>query len=129
MIDLSMDTLKEIKKKYANITEKQVTLFISDCEEYKWKWSKPKNSSKLVVKPALLNDFNARGQVDLIDMQSYPDPYNFILDFLDIFTIIGPSTILQSDNGREFIARVMKVSENCAWTSSLSTISRICQIM
>ena len=62
------NTMKELKKKYANVTEKQVTLFLSGCEECKRKRSKSKNSCKLVVQPVQSNDFNARGQVDLVDM-------------------------------------------------------------
>ncbi|CAF2396358.1 unnamed protein product [Rotaria sp. Silwood2] len=127
------NTVKEIKKIYANVTEKQVVLFISGCYECKIKKSKPKNSSKLVVQPVISNDFNARGQVDLIDMQSCPDgPFKFILNYqdhftkfcilrslktktaaevayhlLDIFTTFGAPAILQSDNGREFVAKVI----------------------
>ena len=71
-----VNTLKEIKKKFINVTEKQVTLFISGCDECKRKHSKPKNSSALVIKPVISNDFNARGQADLVDMQSCPrGPY------------------------------------------------------
>ena len=70
----------------------------------------------------------SRGQVDLIDMQSQPDgDFKFILNYQDhfskfcvlrplkfktasavaeilveIFSLMGPPTILQSDNGREF---------------------------
>ncbi|CAF1272724.1 unnamed protein product [Didymodactylos carnosus] len=90
------------------------------------KCSKPKNSSKLVVQ-LVSHDFNARGQVDLIDMQSCPDgPFKFILNYqdhftkfcvlrpmktktaaevayhlLDIFTMFGAPVILQSDNEDE----------------------------
>ncbi|CAF4046187.1 unnamed protein product [Rotaria sordida] len=127
-------TMKEIKKKYINITEKQIKLFLSGCYECKVKRSKPKHSSKLVINPITSNDFNSRGQVDLIDMQSCPDgPYKFILNYqdhftkfcslkplkpktaaevayqlLDIFTTFGAPEILQSDNGREFVAKVIQ---------------------
>ncbi|CAF3998763.1 unnamed protein product, partial [Rotaria sp. Silwood1] len=127
-------TLKEIKKKCANVTEKQVKLFISECNECKIKRAKPKNSSKLVVRPIISNDFNSRGQVDLIDMQSSPDgKFKFILNYqdhftkfcilrplksktaadvpynlLDIFTTFRAPAILQSDNGREFVAKVIE---------------------
>ncbi|CAF4315091.1 unnamed protein product, partial [Adineta steineri] len=67
------NTLKEIKKKCVNVTEKQVKLFISECNECKIKRAKPRNSSKLVIRSIISNDFNSRGQVDLIDMQSSPD--------------------------------------------------------
>ncbi|CAM4848069.1 unnamed protein product [Rotaria magnacalcarata] len=127
------NTLKELKKRFVNITEKQVTLFISGCEECKRKRSMPKNSSKLAIKPVISNDFNARVQVDLVDMQSCPDgPFKFIMNYqdhftkfcilrplktktaaevayqlLDLFTILGAPVILQSDNGREFVAKVI----------------------
>ncbi|CAF4624581.1 unnamed protein product, partial [Didymodactylos carnosus] len=81
------NTLKEIKQKYANVTERQLKLFVSGCRECKIKRAKPKNSSKLVVQPVISHDFNARGQVDLIDMQSCPDgPFKFILNYQDHFT-------------------------------------------
>ncbi|CAF1128400.1 unnamed protein product [Adineta ricciae] len=128
-------TSKEIKKRCANVTEKQVKLFISNCEECKIKRSKPRNSSKLVINPILSNDFSSRAEVDLIDMQSSPDgPFKFILNYqdhftkfcvlrplktktaaaevayhlLDIFALFGAPLILQSDNGREFTALVIE---------------------
>ncbi|CAF3791028.1 unnamed protein product, partial [Rotaria socialis] len=109
-------TLKEILKKCANITEKHVKLCISE------------------LRPIISNDFHSRGQVDLIDMQSSPDgKFKFILNYqdhftkfcilrpiksktaaevaynlLDIFTTFGAPAILQSDNGREFVAKVIE---------------------
>ena len=109
-------------------------LFISGCYKCKIKKVKPKNSTKLVVHPLSSNDFNARGQVDLIDMQSCPDgSYKFILNYqdhftkfcvlgplktktatevayhlLDIFTTFGTPAILQLDNGRESVAKVIE---------------------
>ncbi|CAF1326926.1 unnamed protein product [Adineta steineri] len=128
------NTLKEIKKKCVNVTEKQVKLFISECNECKIKRAKPRNSSKLVIRSIISNDFNSRGQVDLIDMQSSPDgEFKFILNYQDhftkfsilrplksktaaevafnlsyIFTTFGAPAILQSNNGREFVARVIE---------------------
>lgn len=78
--------------------------------------------------PILTKGFGSRGQIDLIDLQSCPDgDYKFLLNYqdhglkfydnrplqskraaavafalLDIFTLIGPPCILQSDNGKEF---------------------------
>ncbi|CAF4281734.1 unnamed protein product, partial [Adineta steineri] len=114
--------------------EKQLKLFISECNECKIKRAKPRNSSKLVIRPIISNDFNSRGQVDLIDMQFSPDgEFKFILNYadhftkfsilrplksktaaevafnlLDIFTTFGAPAISQSDNGREFAARVIE---------------------
>ncbi|CAF1453137.1 unnamed protein product [Rotaria magnacalcarata] len=91
----------------------------------------PKNK---LIRPILSNDFHSRGQVDLIDMQSSPDgKFKFILNYqdhftkfcilrplksktaaevaynlLDIFTTFGAPAILQSDNGREFVAKVIE---------------------
>ncbi|CAF3478531.1 unnamed protein product [Rotaria sp. Silwood2] len=116
----------------------RMTLFISGCHECKLKRTKPKNSSKLVLRPIISNDFNARGQVDLIDMQSCPDGhFKFILNYqdhftkfcilrplktktavevafhlLDIFTTFGAPIILQSDNGREFVAKIIEELSN-----------------
>ena len=79
-------------------------------------------------KPILTHGFGSRGQVDLIDFQSYPDgTFKLLLNYqdhgikfhgsrvltskraiaialalLEIFTLIGVPGILQSDNGREF---------------------------
>lgn len=80
------------------------------------------------LRPIITNGFNVRGQVDLVDFQSMPDgEFRFLLNYIDhgikflfsipivrkrasciaiallqIFTIIGPPMILQSDNGSEF---------------------------
>jgi hypothetical protein len=80
-------------------------------------------------------DFNSRGQVDLVDMQSMPDGnYRFIMNYQDHLTkfciienlsskraaevaytillntylVFGAPHILQSDNGREFTAEIIK---------------------
>ena len=78
--------------------------------------------------PIITRGFGARGQIDLIDMQSMPDgPFNWIINYTDhgikltllgalckkecrgvawhlfqLFCLIGPPAILQADNGREF---------------------------
>ena len=80
------------------------------------------------LRPIITNGFNVRGQVDLVDFQSMPDgEFRFLLNYIDhgikflfsvpivrkrasciaiallqIFTVIGPPMILQSDNGSEF---------------------------
>jgi hypothetical protein len=80
-------------------------------------------------------DFNSRGQVDLVDMQSMPDGnYRFIMNYQDHLTkfciienlsskraaevaytillntylVFGAPHILQSDNGREITAEIIK---------------------
>ena len=78
--------------------------------------------------PILTKGFGTRGQVDLIDFQSIKDgEFKFLLNYIDhglkmvfsipivakrastialalfqLFTVIGPPAILQSDNGKEF---------------------------
>ena len=85
------------------------------------------------MKPMVFSDFNSRCQVDLIDFQSHPDKeYKFIMvyqdhltkfvvlrplksktaeevayNLIDIFTLLGAPSILQSDNGREFANKVV----------------------
>ena len=125
--------LKEVNKKYANVTRDVLKLFKEMCEECQLK--KRKIASKgLVVKP-LLSRILSRGQVDLVDMQSMRDGdiFKFILHYqdhltkfavlrpltsklaaevgfqlLDIFLLFGAPHILQSDNGREFTANIIK---------------------
>ncbi|CAF1500165.1 unnamed protein product, partial [Rotaria sordida] len=127
-------TMREIKKSMLVLQKTHIKLFISGCHECKIKQTKPKNSPKLVVQPVISNDFNEHGQVDLIDMQSCPDAtFKVILNYqdhftkfcilkamktktaaevayhlLDIFTTFGAPRILQSDNGREFVAKVIE---------------------
>ena len=122
--------LKEVNKKYANVTRDVLNLFKEMCEECQLK--KRKIASKgLVFKPLLSKDFNSRGQVDLVYMQSMRDgdilhyqdhltkfavlrPLTSKLaaevgfQLLDIFLLFGAPHILQSDNGREFTANIIK---------------------
>lgn len=88
----------------------------------------------IVVCPIVSSDFNHRGQVDLVDLQSTPDRnYKWLLHYQDhatkfsflrpltskraaevamellkIFLEVGCPHILQSDNGREFTAAVIQ---------------------
>ena len=87
----------------------------------------------LVIKSMIFSEMNSRAQVDLIDMQSQPDgDLKWILAYqdcltkfvqlrpvtskrapeiayqlLDIFSIFGAPSILQSDNGTEFVNSVI----------------------
>ena len=129
-------TLKEIKKKYANIGQREITLFINLCKQCQLKALKV--NKKVVSKPLLEEDFLCQGQIDLIDMQSRPDPdggYKFILNYQDhftkfvklrplrqktadkvcshllpIFLEMDCPTIVHTDNGREFKNRVSSSS-------------------
>jgi transposase InsO family protein len=87
------------------------------------------------VKPIRSEHFNARGQIDLVDMQSKPDgEFHYIGNYQDhfskfnvlfplktktalevarsliheVFSVIGAPVILQSDNGKEFCNSVIK---------------------
>ncbi|XP_022194657.2 KRAB-A domain-containing protein 2-like [Nilaparvata lugens] len=123
--------LKEINNKYKNVTRHDIELYNSLCELCQ---KKQKGSKKgLVVKPIISSEFNSRCQVDLIDFQSQPDrDFKFIMvyqdhltkfvilkplktktaeevayNLVDIFTMIGAPSILQSDNGREFSNKIV----------------------
>ena len=75
-------TSEEIDKKYENISRSVISLFIElcvGCAKSKVK----KGYKNSVVKPLVSDDFNSRGQVDLIDYQSQPDgQYRFGLEFV-----------------------------------------------
>ena len=55
--------LKELSKKYANVTGNTIKLFKSLCEECQLRQRNPNKG--VVVKPILTKDFNSRGQVKL----------------------------------------------------------------
>ena len=124
--------IKEAKKKYANVSKEALELFKELCEECQLK--KRKLASKgLVVKPIVSKEFNSRGQMDLIDMQSLSyDDHRYIMVYqdnmtkyfvlwplkskrttdvamqiLDIFLLFGAPNILQSDNGAEFTVSII----------------------
>mgnify|MGYP002224300848 CR=1 FL=1 len=86
----------------------------------------------------IFKKMNSRCRIDLTDMQSQPEhDYKFILvyqllslkskraeeiahNLLDIFTILGAPSILQSDNGREFCNHI--IQEVCAMWSELKIV-------
>lgn len=95
---------------------------------------KNQKHARLVVKPIKSKDFNVREQMDLTDFQSCPDgEFKWLLNYQDhstkflylrplktkqavevafellkIFLEQGAPFILQSDNGREFTAGIIK---------------------
>jgi len=122
----------EVKKKYKNITQEAVSIYLKFCESCQ---SKQKSKNKgLVIKPMMFSEMNSRCQVDLIDMQSQGDgEFRFIMVYqdhltkfvqlrplktkraeevakhlIDIFCIFGAPMILQSDNGREFVNKIIE---------------------
>ncbi|XP_031334186.1 KRAB-A domain-containing protein 2-like [Photinus pyralis] len=118
-----------LRMKYS-IPRPAIELFISCCEPCN---EKKQGRKKIVVRPIVSKDFNERGQVDLIDFQSMPDSkFKWIMNYQDhstkfiflraleskraeevakellsIFLLIGAPKILQSDNGREFVNRII----------------------
>ena len=136
--------LKELQKKYKNITVEQIMIYLNLCETCQKKSSMKRKG--LVIRPMICNEMNTRCQIDLIDMQSQADKdYKFIFVYqdhltkfvqlrslktktaeevayvlLDIFTIFGAPSILQSDNGREFSNRV--IEEVCAMWPELKIV-------
>ena len=124
--------IKELQKKYANITTKSIELFKSLCEECQKKRKRP-TTKGVVVRPILSKDFSSRGQVELIDMQSMAHMnYKWIMVYqdhltkfgvlryltskcaaevayqlMDVFLLFGAPTILKSDNGSEFTANII----------------------
>lgn len=124
--------LKEVRKRYVNITEEAILLFKSLCVECQRKRKRP-TTKGTVVRPICSSDYCSRSQVDLVDMQSMPyGDYKFIMVYqdhltkfcvlrplqckraalvafqlLDIFLSYGAPSILHSDNGSEFTADVV----------------------
>ena len=77
--------VKELNKKYVNISGNAIKLFKSLCEECQLRQRNPNKG--VIVKPILSKDFNSRGQVDLLDMQSMADgQYKFIMNYQDHLT-------------------------------------------
>ncbi|XP_037787463.1 KRAB-A domain-containing protein 2-like [Penaeus monodon] len=124
--------IKELQRKYANITTKVLKLFNSLCEECQKK-RKRSMTKGVVVRPILSKEFASRGQVDLTGMQSVPHSnFKWIMVYqdhltkfcilcplqtkraaeiafqlVDIFHLMGAPAVLQSDNGSEFTSRVI----------------------
>uniref|UniRef100_F1S1Q2 SCAN domain containing 3 n=1 Tax=Sus scrofa TaxID=9823 RepID=F1S1Q2_PIG len=120
---------KELQAKYKNITKEVIMLYLTLCKPCQQKNSKLRKV--LTSKP--IKEVNSRCQVDFIDMQLNPDgEYKFIMHYrdlgtklsflrslkskrpkevahalLDIFTIIGAPSVLQSDSGREFSSQIV----------------------
>lgn len=134
----------ELNAKYKNITRECLMIYLNLCELCQRKGKTVKKG--LVVKPIISSEMNSRCQVDLIDMQAQPDGnYRFILVYqdhltkyvllkplthkraeevayilLDIFTTFGAPCILQSDNGREFVNKV--IEELCSMWEELKIV-------
>ena len=81
--------VKELQKKYANITTQSIERFKSLCEECQKKRKRPVTKG-VVVRPILSKYVSSRGQVDLIDMQSMAHMnYKWIMVYQDHLTKFG----------------------------------------
>ena len=124
--------VRELTKKYANITHDAISIYKSVCIECQRKRKRP-TTKGTVVRPNLSKNFGSRSQVDLADMQAMKQGnYKWIMVYqdhltkfcvlrpltskraaevayqlLDIFLLLGAPEILQSDNGSEFTACVI----------------------
>ncbi|CAM4816537.1 unnamed protein product [Rotaria magnacalcarata] len=132
-------TWHEVKHRYAQIPLELVKLFISLCDQCASRKTFPK---PVVGKPIVSVGFMTRIQMDLIDMRSnefngfkrifhakdqfskyswlFPmasnEPINVANMMQSIFYQFGPPKTLQSENGREFIAKVITDLTN-TWSS------------
>lgn len=114
------------------ISKKACEVFVVTCCQT-CNRKKPVPKRGVVIKPITTNGFNVRAQVDLIDFQSNPDgEYKWLLNLQEhatkfchlrplktkqaesvakvlfiIFYTWGCPMLLQSDNGREFVAAII----------------------
>nr|XP_014584175.2 KRAB-A domain-containing protein 2 [Equus caballus] len=123
--------LKELQGKYGNVTKEVIVLYLTLCKQCHQKNPVPKRD--LAPKPMPFKYIDSRCQVEIVDMQSNADgEFKFILYYqdhltkfiilrplkakqahevvsvlLDIFTILGIPTMLESDSGIEFTNQVV----------------------
>ncbi|XP_035207888.1 KRAB-A domain-containing protein 2-like [Stegodyphus dumicola] len=123
--------IKQLNRRYKNITQNDIKLFLSVCESCQQKRNMRKKG--IVIKPMVFPRLNSRCHVDLIDFQSQSDGnYKFILvyqdhftkfvilrplqtkraeenamHFLNIFLLFGAPRVLQSDSGRDFCSKLI----------------------
>ena len=119
---------------YANIPQNIVVDYMKRCKTCKEKLKIREITTGIVIKPMIIENFNDRGQVDMIDFQSLPHRnFKYVMHYQDylsknsilrplttkrvsevachllqIFIDFGAPAILQSDNGREFTAKVIE---------------------
>lgn len=131
-------------KTFLNTTRKKNKVTFKFCELCQRKGSTVKKG--LVVKPIYSSEMNTRSLIDFFGMQAHPNGnYTFICVFqnhfttfvilkplrhkstgaaanvlLDLFTLFGAPTILQSDNWREFVNKIK--SEHCSLWKNLKTV-------
>ena len=127
-------TFKQIKDQYHNIPMTVVKDYISRCERCCEKRKKKETGPGMVFKPIIVKDFNDRAQIDLVTYQTCPDgSFQYVLHYVEcltkyhilrplkskcakevanellkIFLDFGAPVVLQSDNGREFTAQIIR---------------------
>ncbi|CAM9380087.1 unnamed protein product, partial [Heterosigma akashiwo] len=121
-----------LSERYANIGAPAVKVFLQYCTLCSE--TTKRVASRAGYRPILTAGFNSRAQMDLIDFQSNADgSFKFVLSYQDhaikfthfraltdksaasvaqellaIFHIQGAPLLLQSDNGREFVNKVIQ---------------------
>ena len=128
-------TWREVHSNYSWVRYDAISLFLQTCTQCSLR--KPLKN-RPCGKPIISLGFLTRCQVDLIDMSSRSDQdFKWIFHMrdhfskfswayplvskrasrvaerlVDIFSLFGPPKILQSDNGKEFVATVIKELAN-----------------
>ncbi|XP_012511155.1 PREDICTED: KRAB-A domain-containing protein 2 [Propithecus coquereli] len=123
--------LKELQGKYGNVTKEVIVLYLTLCKQCHQRNPLPKRT--LAPKPVTFKDMDSRCQIEILDMQSNADgEFKFIFYYqdhltkfiilrplktkqihevvsvlLDIFTILGTPSVLESDCGIEFTNQVV----------------------
>jgi len=89
----------ELKRKYKNITQSNVKIFLNLCESCVKKQKSEKKG--IVTNPMIFSELNSRRQLDLIDYQSQADgEYKFVLvyqDHLTKFYILKPLKLKRAE--------------------------------
>lgn len=132
-------TKEQCKLWYENITTEAVVIFLSCCVECAKRIQK-NTVSNMVIKPVRSSDALSRTQIDLIDLQTFPDgEFKWILtvqdrftkcinlralkqkraievasNLYDIFLTFGAPSVLQSDNGKEFVNNTPRDKQSMA---------------
>jgi hypothetical protein len=101
--------IKEANKKYVNVSIEALDLFKEQCEECQLK--KRRTASKgIVVKPIISKEFNSRGQIDLIDMQSFKfNDYRFLMVYQDHLTKFVILRALTSKRASEVAIQILDI--------------------
>ena len=136
-------------RSYSNIARNLTKLYTETCPICIAR--EVRNKPPAGVRPILTVGFGTRGQVDLIDFQSLPNgDFKYLLNYIDhgikflfsiplkfkrasciayalleIFTIIGPPMILQSDNGREFLQAAMTRRQRDEYSGKLIALTKL----